>query len=369
MQKTYFILLCLIFSACKSGQTKHTEQTVPSVFNLVDKNATAKTLALYQDLKKISKTGFLYGHQDDLAYGVGWWNEEGRSDVKDVCGSYPAVFGWDLGNLGNERNLDSVLFSDIQKWIVKVDEAGGINTMSWHMDNPVNLEDSWDKTKSVYSILPGGEKHQYYKNRLKTFANFNAPLVNKLGEAIPIIFRPFHEQNGSWFWWGKGHCTVDEYKSLWQFTINYLRDSLNMHNLIYAYSPDGQFNDYLERYPGDDFVDILGVDYYFRNNLKESEIKDFTNVLINLTNLAKAKNKVAILSETGYESIKDSLWHTKAILNPVKSNKDKIEIAYMLTWRNANTKHHYAPYKGHASAEDFKTFYNDTLTRFLKNIN
>ena len=63
----------------------------------IDRLATKETVNLYRNLKKLLDKGILFGHQDDLAYGVGWQYEEGRSDIKDVTGDYPAVYGWELG--------------------------------------------------------------------------------------------------------------------------------------------------------------------------------------------------------------------------------------------------------------------------------
>lgn len=363
----FFLLLIFTHVACAQNEVKNDENTYKLNSVLVDEIATGKTINLYNKLKEFSSKGFLYGHQDDLAYGIDWWNEEGRSDVKDVCGSYPAVFGWEIGDLGKERSLDSVKFTNIQKWIQKVDEIGGINTISWHMINPVTKSNSWDVTEAVYTILPGGSNHEFFKEHLQKFKEFNNLLIDKEGNAIPIVFRPFHEHNGSWFWWGKEHCTKKEYVQLWKFTVEYLKDSLNIHNLLYVYSPDGQFDDYTERYPGNEYVDILGFDYYFRDDVNKS-IDIFTKKLIELTQIAQKNDKIAIVSETGYEAIKDPAWHTKAILEPIKNNKDKINIAYLLTWRNANKGHHYAPFIGHPSADDFRDFYKDPLSLFLEDI-
>src|SRR5882762_9723108 len=68
-----------------------------------DKNATKETINLYNNLKKLAGKGFMFGHQDDLAYGVGWkfdasTSSAERSDIKDVTGDYPAVYGWELGH-------------------------------------------------------------------------------------------------------------------------------------------------------------------------------------------------------------------------------------------------------------------------------
>ena len=84
-----------------------------------DKKATKETINLYQNLKKLLDKGFMIGHQDDLAYGVGWKYEDGRSDIKDVTGDYPAVYGWELGRLefDHDVNLDSVPFEKIKTFI------------------------------------------------------------------------------------------------------------------------------------------------------------------------------------------------------------------------------------------------------------
>ena len=87
-------------------------KTVPA-----DSKATKETVRLYQNLMKLQKKGIMFGHQDALAYGHGWYSEEGRSDVKDACGDYPAVYGWELGNLelNDMFSLDSIYFDRIQK--------------------------------------------------------------------------------------------------------------------------------------------------------------------------------------------------------------------------------------------------------------
>ena len=59
---------------------------------------------------------------------------------------------------------------------------------------------------------------------------------------LPMIFRPWHEFDGDWFWWGRAHSTVDEFKSLYRLTVSELRDTNGVHNFIYAFSPDCRFN-------------------------------------------------------------------------------------------------------------------------------
>jgi Glycosyl hydrolase family 26 len=91
-----------------------TAPLVPGVFAQgdlpSDKTAIRETVNLYRNLKKMLGKGILFGHQDDLGYEVGWKDEEGRSDIKDVTGDYPAVYGWEPGRLeiDNSVNVDSV---------------------------------------------------------------------------------------------------------------------------------------------------------------------------------------------------------------------------------------------------------------------
>jgi mannan endo-1,4-beta-mannosidase len=311
----------------------------------------------------------MFGHQDDLAYGVGWKRQTGRSDVKDVTGSYPAVFGWDVSKLGRPFNIDSVNFEDMKRWIKKVYQMGGINTISWHMDNPVTGGDAWDKTPAVHAILPGGNKHDFYKKRLDLFAEFIKELQTVGGVPIPVIFRPFHELTGNWFWWGKGNCTKDDFVALWRFTVDYLENVKGVHQLLYCYSTD-KFNSkeqYLEFYPGDDYVDILAVDDY--QNVKSVKgRKKLVYELKTVVELAGSKGKIAALSETGLESIPVSNWFTGILLPGIKADETGKCIAYVLVWRNARPEHHYAPYPGHPAAADFVKFRDDPYTLFLDDL-
>src|SRR5206468_4906629 len=112
----------------------------------VDKQATKETVHLYKNLAKLRAKGYMFGHQDDLAYGVGWKYEPGRSDIKDVTGDYPAVYGFELGRLelDHQVNLDSVPFDQMKNFIRTAYERGGVITLSWHLNNPLTGKTAWD---------------------------------------------------------------------------------------------------------------------------------------------------------------------------------------------------------------------------------
>lgn len=269
-----------------------------------DKKATRETIALYNNLKKLVNKGTMFGHQDDLAYGVGWKYEDGRSDIRDVTGDYPAVYGWELGHLEIDRphNLDSVPFNRMQQFIKAGYERGGVITISWHLNNPLTGKTAWDPAEgTVTSVLPGGSKNELFKTWLDKVAVFMNTLKGIDGEFIPVIFRPYHELNGNWFWWGGKNSTNDEFKRLWIFTASYLRNEKNLHHLLYAYNTDrySSREEYLQKYPGDEWVDVIGFDIYQRNSTKEKFIADIDKMLSTLEAIAHEKNKIPALTEFG----------------------------------------------------------------------
>jgi len=331
-----------------------------------DSLATAETKALYYNLKELAKTEVLFGHQDDLAYGVKWWDEPGRSDVKETSGSYPAVYGWEIGNIAGERNLDSVSFAKMKEWIREGYERGGVISISWHEHNPVTGGNAWDTSgRAVSHILQGGSHHEQWKQKLDLVADFMLSLKGSHGELIPVVFRPYHELTGSWFWWGKDLCTSDEFIELWQFTKDYLTSVKNVHNLLYAYSTDVFDSEeyYLERYPGNKYVDVLGFDDYRTVSSLESADKTI-NELHLIADLGERLNKIPAWTETGLVSIPVADWWTGTILKRIKNDSLTRQIAWVLVWRNARPDHHYAPYAGQKSAADFKKFRDDERILF-----
>jgi len=340
---------------------------------LTDPLATAETRALYRNLHRVAGEGILFAHQDTLAYGVGWKADPSTldSDVHRLTGKFPAMFGWDVGHIGASSNIDSVLFESMKLWIAKGYAQGGINTISWHARVPGSARSSWTRERVVAGLLPGGEAHETYVAKLDELAAFLADLKGPEGKPVPVIFRPFHEHTGDWFWWGAAWCTPEEYKRLWRFTIDYLRETKGLHNLITCYSPD-RFADrdvYLERYPGDDLVDILGHDNY--GDLRSGETKArVQKALETVVELAEERNKFAALTETGIRASAESnaTWWTDVLLEVLKSSEATRKLAWVLVWRNEGQGQNYAAFPGAASAEDFKAFERDPITLFLEDL-
>ena len=345
--------------------------------SLSDKNATSETENLYQNLILLQEKGFLFGHQDDLAYGVKWRYEEGRSDIKDVTGDYPALYGWDLGGIEHQKsnNIDGVPFKKMKNWIKEIYDRGGVSTISWHMDNPLTMKNSWDTTPgSLRSILPNGEKHQLYLSWLDQAAQFLGNLKGSDGKKIPILYRPFHELTGNWFWWCKNNASSQEFKEIWRFTIHYLRETKKLNNLIIVYNTADfkSKEEFLEYYPGDDVVDVLSFDkYQYTNPVTDSSfITEVQNQLKIMNDVAVEHQKPMAIAETGYEQIPYENWWTKTLTEAIGNYK----ISFVLLWRNHGWQeqekkmHYYAPYKGQLSEKDFIEFYNSPKTFFQKDI-
>jgi mannan endo-1,4-beta-mannosidase len=329
----------------------------------IDSMATIETVALYNNLIKIqSQRAVILGQQDALRYGRSWQGEKDRSDIKDVAGSHPALLGLDFQVLTHlDSNYRKTETDKLVNAVKDMYQRGGIITFSWHMSNPINDGSyEWKENPqiAVLEMLPGGSANRKYQHYLQLMRDFLRRCTGSKGEAIPIIFRPFHEFDGDWFWWGRGHASASEFIQLWRYTVDYLKNDLDVHQLLYAFSPDCRFQSeeaYLEQYPGDDYVDILGMDNYwdFRPDGANDPIAAMKKLGI-VSTIALEKNKLAALTEVGLEQITDLTWFTN-VLHPILK---KGPLAYCMLWRNAHDipTHYYVPTTEHPAAHDFGVF-------------
>lgn len=354
---------------------------------LIDMSATKETVFLYKNLQYLSAgSKYLFGMHDATAYGINQggssWYDDGsatKSDVKQITGSHPAVFSQDVYDI---IEYEPTTLTNYRHRQTKAYQEGGVITLVWHMDDPVNKTFYWDQLSPSYnvvaSLLPGGMHHEWYKANLEKLAFYIKGLRSENGTSIPVIFRPFHEHNGAWFWWGRTRCTTAEYNAIWKFTIEYLRDERNVHSFIYAFSPDGnQYNtksEYLNIYPGDDFVDVFGIDYYFGEGTPAARDK-LRDRLVHIVEYADERDKLAALTEFGDrldwdddDKIEITNFYTAMVLSAVQASLKSKRIAYLATWRNDNPQHHFAPYPGHKEVANFIQFFDDPATLFLNDL-
>lgn len=360
---TKVVVAAITLMLCSTVQAEENPKTSA---DLADPKATKETRALYLNLSRIAKKKILFGHQNSTLYGVGWKADADgtRSDVKTACGELPAVYGWDLNTIGKIRSDKGLDLLPVR--IREAYERGAVNTVSWHMWNPVTGRNFCDTTRAVGAIVPGGSHHARYKEELDKVAVFIGGLKDESDRPIPIIFRPFHEHTGKWFWWGKGNCSAEEYAELWRFTVEYLRDRKELHNLLYAFSPaknlKGEKSAYLWGYPGDAYVDILGYDHYCQ------DVKEALPGLRLVARLASKRGKVPALTETGVPKgmrhAKPGNYYTDRLLKPLEQDDAAQGIAYIVLWQNQNAEHFWVPYHKGKLMQDFKSFAGSPLMGF-----
>lgn len=374
-----------------TGQTSETR-----LLAMTDDQASQETKELYAYLKDLNKKkDILFGQQHALDEGVTLTSEGSRagstdSDVKNAVGDYPAVFGWDTLSLdGYEKPGVSgdpkQSIANLTHSMKTAHQLGGIITMSTHPHNFVTGGDFNDTSGNVVQeILPGGSKNNQFNQWLDRIAELAHNLKTDEGKTIPVIFRPFHEQTGSWFWWGESTTNPEQYKALYRYTVEYLRDQKGVHNFLYAYSPGAGNDRYFKTYPGDAYVDVLGIDSYDDKNQPGSDsyiqaLKKDTTMLVKE---AEARNKIAALTEFGYsaQGLKNTGntldWYTR-IFNALQKDPAASKIAYMMTWANFGMGNNlYTPYRDvngnlggdHELLADFQKFYQDPHSVFLKEV-
>ncbi len=340
---------------------------------MVNPNATLETTSLFYNLKSISQTRIILGQQD--AFSSFYMNNAGDSDIKKLTGSNPGLLGSDFMFITDDLNDGSMSNwyfqqeNQIRHNVIEAFDMGLVNVFCWHLREPFEGKvfytdemSQFQKENALKSIFPGGENHAYYRQKLEKIASFSKSLVNAEGLTVPIIFRPFHEFDGDWFWWGAPYSSIDEYIQLWQFTISYLTRDLMVDNLLFAFSPDNTFNsegDYLQRYPGDDFVDILGMDKYGDFMAQNSQdIESASQKLQIISHLSETKNKIAALTETGFAFNLDehnviSDYYTNKLYKAIVG--EDINIAFIMFWFNSQNSY-YTPLPGLEGSTDFIKF-------------
>jgi mannan endo-1,4-beta-mannosidase len=330
---------------------------------------TAATRAAYELLGSLRGKKFLLGHQNATTEGRGTgegWGEASpvpsdfRSDIRAVSGDFPAVYGWDLLDLQSPA---------LRAHILAAHERGGINTISWHMPNPVTGAAYNDTTEALAKIQPGEAFHDSFVSLMDRAADFLDTLRDRQGRPIPILFRPFHEHNGNWFWWGISHGSEALYVDTFRMFVDHLVNRRGLKNLIIVYSPDasgGGFAGFDPNwgYPGDEWVDVIGMDEYIdvgRYSGGQITVDALRNKVGALVEMARRRGKIAALAELGLEGITNDQWWTSLFIDALGARPEKGEpaltdqLSYFMLWRNAHEspRHFFAPYPGHPSVPDF----------------
>lgn len=362
---TLAVFAALSLASCRggAGKAEQTENTTPAE-------------RLVQRMHCLTDSGaMMFGHHDATFYGHGWQFEEGRCDVREVCGDLPAVLSTDLAwiEVDSAVNIERIPFEAMRREIAAHHARGGITALCWHPHNPRTLGSSWDNDtlSSPFPgiVTPGDTLNTRYREWAAKTADFILSLTDSTGNRVPVIWRPFHEMNGTWFWWGAQNATPEQYKALWT-EMRGVFDEKGVDNAVWAYSPDKcrTAGEYFAAYPGDDKVDILGADIYMFDGEKGIDTwRDYVaSEFAVMADHAAHTGQLLAFTETGAESVPVADWYDAVLLTALQP----YNVAYTVAWRNSPVMehHYYMPYKGHPGEESFKRFHASGRTLFLSDI-
>ncbi len=183
---------------------------------------------------------------------------------------YPALFGQDFG-FSEPGTWDGINYrQQIVDEAIRRYSEGFIITIMWHAirpteDEPVDFNESiqGELTDEEWEdlITPGTVINEKWKSQVDVIAWFLKQLRNA---GVPVLWRPYHEMNGEWFWWGKKEGD-NGYKKLYRMLYDRLVNFHGINNLIWVFNANeikGNVDSYETYYPGDDIVDILATDVY-----------------------------------------------------------------------------------------------------------
>lgn len=259
--------------------------------------------------------------------------------------------------------------------------VGGIVTAHFPTNNPLGCSPKYkdcqkDPTgQPMKNLLPGRGANAQWRAWLDLVADVCEGLA-----PTPILFRPFHEmylEN----WWGAPYCTPAEFIAGWRYTVDYLRNTRGIHNVLLVFAPDQpSFSitsplGYAERWPGDAYVDVAAFDHYDHppapHHCADSNFSnEFLQDVHMVVEFAEAHGKVPAVAEFGVkEGCGDTLdkdWWTRCFLEPIANDPVAARLAYAMTWTNNNGTGGFVPMKGGLTFDNFLQLYQSNHTLFRR---
>ena len=220
-----------------------------SSFTLSNPNASKEAQKLYNYISDTYGKAIISGQQESTWMG----SEQYEFDyIFEKTGKYPAIRGLDYMN-------DD--FNGVNRRAAEWHDRGGIVTICWHCG--CDFSGSWSECintelKDWEQALTEGTEE--YKTLIAGMDKAAKALKELKDKNIPVLWRPFHELDGGWFWWSKGGA--ENFKKLWIIMYDRYTNYWGLDNLIWVFGYSGNGVDYGSWYPGDDYVDIAGADSY-----------------------------------------------------------------------------------------------------------
>jgi mannan endo-1,4-beta-mannosidase len=213
---------------------------------------TRAVLQLFAGLEKKADHKIISGQFSDFGARA---SVEAMQRVFDVTGQWPALFGADCCYVGNRKiSFDKVNPAAIAWW-----KQGGLVTISAHLWNPARETGDGLRDKDVdltQLLKPGTLANTNWMRMLDEMA---AGLDELQQAGVVVLWRPFHEMNGGWFWWGDRD--PEAFQAVWKHMFHYFTETKKLNNLLWVYGPN-HGDKVTAFYAGGDYVDIIGLDAY-----------------------------------------------------------------------------------------------------------
>lgn len=215
-------------------------------YQLCNPNADENTQKIYDYICDNFGTNMISCQQEST------WLEEGpdfeMDYVKETTGKLPAMRGMDYGS-----NAFESVNTRAKEWAAK----GGLVTISWHVGYKGGGYDQCKNDTPDYEqlLIDGSDEN---KRMIKNWKKAAVALQELRDEGITVLWRPFHEFDGQWFWWGKDG--EETFKKLWVMMYDLFTNEYELNNLIWVLGYTGEVKD--GWYPGDEYCDVIGSDSY-----------------------------------------------------------------------------------------------------------
>lgn len=277
---------------------------------LVNENATENARRLFSYLCDQYGKTILSGQYCDT--GMNGW--ENLQISQNNGGQFPAILGLDMAYY-SQTGVDHQVSVKSTEQAIACWEKGGIVTLCWHWLAPEKyIKGTWyaafrpEEVRMNLTAIMNGQDEEGLALLRRDIDNIARELLIMQEAGVPILWRPLHEASGGWFWWGAEG--PDTYIKLYRYLYHALTDEYGLNNLIWVWN--GQSPDW---YPGDEYVDIVGVDIYAGEHEYSSQIDAFLT-----THESAPSNKMVVLSENG------------TMIDPELSQRDRAMWGYFCTW-------------------------------------
>jgi mannan endo-1,4-beta-mannosidase len=248
----------LATAAALSAATPANPQTNPKARAILD---------YFHGLRAKPATNILSGQFTDFGNGA---KVDVLEKIQTQTGEWPALMGVDYADFGR----GSITWKVPNQAAITYWRQGGLVTVMAHMYNPANPKGGGlrDKGVDLADVLKTGtETHQRWMQQLDLIATG----LQELKEAgVVVLWRPFHEMNGGWFWWGAQN--PETFKKVWQHMFNYYTQTKKFNHLLWVYGPNhGEKT--AAYYPGDAYADLVGLDAY-TDYVDKEHIKGYAEI-------------------------------------------------------------------------------------------